>query len=381
MDPCLLATEPAHPLDTLTVVLADSVAASHAGRPSNDTERLLFRQLYPGLIRLNCNGEVRPDLAAGWSVDSTGRGWTFELRDGARLADGSALTAAILLASWRARWPEVRDVGVDSVTALDQRRLFVTLRDIPDASLQLFAEPVLSAIPPNHRLDLTGRLIVPRAGGGVLEFITSTRGDLRDELDAGADLVVTREPAVIDYAAQRPELQSFPLPWDRIYVLSQHHGAMPLQGDLMSESARRSLAEEAVRADARPSQRPFWGDSPCSTEISKQVTIPTAPRVVYLNEDPVARQLAERIVALAADSSRLAAQGLDAVGFAASRREGMDRAYIVSVPLRTISPCREAARLTGEGWITPLVDTRARAIVRRGSPALTVDWDGVVRLP
>ncbi len=293
-------------------------------------------------------------------MDSTGHRWTFVLPQG----------AGAVLAGWNARWRDLQDLGVDSAVAPDEKTLVVKLRRHPDDSLQLFAHPAFS----------TG-LMAPRSSPPFIEFVSSIRGDLRDELDAGADLVVTRDPAVIEYAAQRAELEIFPLPWNRTYVLAQRAGALPLGTGLHDESVRRSLAEEAVLADARPSQRPFWWDSPCTTMISTHVRVPTAPRLVYLQGDPVARQLAERIVALAPDSSRLTALEMDSAGFAAARAKGADRAYILSVPFRPISPCREAARLTQGYSITPLIDTRARAIVRRGSPPLTVDWDGTVRLP
>jgi hypothetical protein len=342
-DPCLLATGPAPPVDTFTVALAEPVEPLP----------------YPGLIRLDCRGEVRPDIATEWSVDSTGHAWTFVLPEG----------AGAVLAGWNARWPDLQALGVDSARALDEKTLVVKLRGHPDDSLRLFAHPAFS----------TGST-APHSSPPVVKFVTSIRGDLRDELDAGADLVVTRDPAVIEYAAQRAEFEIFPLPWSRTYVLAQRAGAPPLETELQDESVRRSLAEDAVRADAWPSQRPFWWDSPCSTMISPQVTIPTAPRVVYLQGDPVARQLAERIVALAPDSSRLTAFGMDSAGLTAARAKGADRAYIFSVPFRPISPCREAARLTRGYSITPLIDTRARAIVRRGSPLLAVEWDGTVRL-
>ena len=110
-----------------------------------------------------------------------------------------------------------------------------------------------------------------------------------------------------------------------------------------------------------------------------KVTVPTVSRVVYARDDEVARQLAERIIALAPRSA-LTAVGLDPPQFARARHNGEDRAYIVAVPLRPLSPCREAADLTSQGSVVPLIDTRARAIVRRGSPPLTVDWDGTVRV-
>jgi len=50
--------------------------------------------LFSGLVRLNGDLVVIPDLAANWTVSDDGRVYTFTLRDDARFADGRALTSA-----------------------------------------------------------------------------------------------------------------------------------------------------------------------------------------------------------------------------------------------------------------------------------------------
>jgi len=110
-----------------------------------------------------------------------------------------------------------------------------------------------------------------------------------------------------------------------------------------------------------------------------EVRIPTGSRIVYQQGDPVARQLAERLVAVADDRSPLSALAADPLRFAAGLMRGEDRGYIVALPLQSASPCRESAEWTVKGRLYPLIDTRQHAIVRRGSPALTVDWDGTPR--
>jgi hypothetical protein len=61
-------------------------------------------------------------------------------------------------------------------------------------------------------------------------------------------------------------------------------------------------------------------------------------------------------------------------------RSGTERGYVIGLPHETLAPCRELSRLPVGASIVPLIDTRAQAIVRRGSPDLTVDWDGTVRV-
>lgn len=205
-------------------------------------------------------------------------------------------------------------------------------------------------------------------------------GDLRDALDGGADLVLTRDPALLEYAAGRQDLRTFPLPWNRTYALLQRAGAPPVPLPFEEHSFRTSLARDAVRADARPSQAQPWWNGVCTAEQSNHSSQPTIPRLVYPGSDAVARQLAERISALAGDSLQLTAVGLEWNEFAAALRSGRDRGYVVALPLRPISPCREAMAWTAGHRVEPLIDTRAQVIVRNGAPALTIDWDGIPRI-
>ena len=309
------------------------------------------------LVRLDCIGQVRPGLATQWVGDSTGRRWIFTL---------PTLAAADVVSAWRDRSPAVRDLGIDSAVALDDRRLSVTLRGTPDSAPRLFADRAL-AIP------------AARSASGVHLRVASER-DPRDALDRGADLVVTRDPAVMDYVARRPEFTTFPLPWSRLYALVQPAGAMTIW-ELHADSVRRSLAEDVAQAEARPTELPFQWTGKCPrTERLWAVSPPIAPRIVYPRDDGVARGLAERIVALASDSVPLTAIGLGHAEFAVALRKQDDRGFVVGLARQAPAPCHELAQLPVGAHVHPIIETRARAIVRRGAPPLTVDWDGTVRV-
>ena len=369
-------------LDTFTIALAEPVDLSHAPNPINESERLVFRQLFETLVRLDCQGKLQPDLATSWHPDSTGRNWTFVIRDGARFPDGSSLTARSVRSDWHTRWSRLQAVGLDSVKVLDDRTLLVAMRDLRDSLPHLFADPLFSVTSQvNSSAASNGRIALPPGPTRpTLEIEASPRGDLRDALDAGGDLVVSGDPEVVDYAASRGEFEIFPLPWDRTYALLQHAGSEPLKANVSDSTIHQSLARDAVQTEARPARSPYWWNGPCAIYTSMHVTLPTAPRVVYLRTDVVARQLAERMVALAGDSPSLSAVGMDPSRFADALKHGGDRGYIVALPLRPVSPCRESAEWTSGAYLQPLIDTRARAIVRRGSPALSVEWDGTVRV-
>ncbi|HEX7336820.1 MAG TPA: hypothetical protein VF252_06385, partial [Gemmatimonadales bacterium] len=187
-------------------------------------------------------------------------------------------------------------------------------------------------------------------------------------------------PAVVDYAAGRPEFTTFPLPWSRLYALVQPAGAWPIW-ILGVDSVRRSLAEDVAQAEARPTELPFWWTGKCPLiELSWAVSPPISPRIVYPRDDRVARGLAERIVALARDSVPLTALGLGPAEFAVALANQHDRGFVVSLPRQAPAQCHELARLPVGAHVHPIIETRARAIVRRGAPPLTVDWDGTVRV-
>jgi len=57
-----------------------------------------------------------------------------------------------------------------------------------------------------------------------------------------------------------------------------------------------------------------------------------------------------------------------------------EAAYVVSQPRAPLIPCAEPVPWPADVTVVPLIDTRQHAILRRGAPPVTVDWDGTVRL-
>lgn len=228
----------------------------------------------------------------------------------------------------------------------------------------------------------------------------------RDALDAGVDLLVTDDPAVVSYAALRDDLLSVRLPWERVYVVLASEVAPPE----ISATRRLTLAElvaDAVRADARTAQPPFWWESSerCAAPVTTNhiAAAPRSSRVVYQSGDRVARGIAERLVALAGRRSRgedsvfgallpgLPRAGARATAIALSANElapalrvGDDLAYVLPLPRLAAARCDEFAKLiSAVPWlqsVIPLIDTRSVAIVRRDRVGLSVDADGSLRL-
>ena len=192
--------------------------------------------------------------------------------------------------------------------------------------------------------------------------------------------MVTRDPALVDYVARRPEFVALPLPWSRTYVLLQPPSGKPL--DMVTgEADRRSLARDAVSGNARAAEPPFWWNEVAACPAGRAPGSTTkSSRVVYIHGDEVAQGLAERIVALAGAGTRLRVAALNPAELASALQSGSERAYVIAVPRRTLARCREIAGWPLSASIVPLIDTRAHAIVRKGAPPLAVDWDGTVRV-
>jgi hypothetical protein len=419
---CALIGEPGEPI--ATVALGDRIDPANAPHPSNESERLLFRQLYETLVRVDCSGRIAPALAASWRLDADGRTWIVTLRENARFSDGTPVTAADVRASWsgggagglRPRTSRL----IQSIVPLDDRTLAITLRspraDVPLALAHTDLAVARSAADSRWPLGTrSGRIasenVAPDAiAASVITLerddLSSIRflvapGDPRDLLDAGVDLLLTRDPAALEYAATLSQFQSVPLAWQRTHVLVSP--GRTRTSPLLPEDARQVLADDAVRGEARGARGPFWWQMLPDCEVAHSPPgdrSSPAPRIVYDARDDAARDLAERFVGLVRASGPGAVPFLDALlpdrprrtfqratgltgeALALARQHGTDAGYILSIDSRPIDPCRELhVLMDGVRWldpdtIVPLVDTRLRAIVRRGRSGLTAEWDG-----
>lgn len=424
-DECALIAPDGDPI--ATVGLPDRIDPSNAPRPKNRSERLLFSQLYETLVRVDCMGRVRPGLAASWRLDEkSGTLWVVTLRENARFSDGTPVTAADVRAGWirdgiDRQFPTYVSRLVGEVDVVDDRTLNIQLSTFRIDAPVALAHPDLSVIrrvadspwplgTRSSRLmpgsDATGRggrseLTVIRNDLPPLRFLIAP-GDPRDLLDAGVDVLLTRDPATLDYAATLQHFQRLPLVWQRTHLFLT--AGRTLLSAALSDDARQALASDAVRGEARGAQGPFWFTTvQCHERPVAGIRPHTpTPRIVYDSTDAVARDLAERLVGLAGaagptattlldallpDRPRRAFQratGLTGAALTNARWEGTDAGYVVAVESRPLEPCHELDSLketvpwVGPSTIVPLVDTRQQAVVRRGRSGLTTDFDGSV---
>lgn len=415
--PCIVGSAQSA-ADTIRIALSGPVDPSHAPSPQTEAERMLFAQVYQTLLLVDCQGRFLPGLASSWSRHDA-RLWAVTLRPGLRFWDGAPVTAHHVVQSIRRRGDEagmLRDHGIAGATAQNDTTLVVLLAR-PHEDLRTLADPLFAVvrdtgqvwpvgtgryaiagerIPPFRAvpLDATAQDALP-----VLQFLPPR--DPRDALDIGADVLITSDPTALEYARANPSLETVPLPWDRTYVLLL---PAPMTGPPPADLGPR--VANAVRADARPAEGPFWwttatrcdadpGGAPASVAS-------TTARIAYPRDDPTATLLAQRLVALGAagalagalngvdPGSRLVAVGMDEAAFAGAVSTGREAGYVLPLPRQPLDPCvAHAAVFHRSPWlyaadpaphILPLIDTRRHAVLRRGRVSLRIGLDGTVYL-
>jgi len=342
------------------------------------------------LPRCSGGGPGAAVVRASWTRDDDG-----ELR-----ADAKLLVEAIAVLDDRALAVTLPRRGGDAPAALAHPDLAIA-RSTSDSPWALGTRS--SRIVPGDHVTAAGgatAIDVARDNLQTLRFLVAP-GDPRDLLDQGVDLLITRDPASLNYAATLQQFLSVPLAWQHTHVLLAPRRAR--SSPLLSEEARRALAYDAVRGEAQGARGPFWWQTPADCDVTLSPPsdqAPPAPRIVYDARDGAARDLAERFVGLARASGPAATMWLDALlpdrpmrtyqrvagltgeALASARRSGGDAGYVMSLDARPLDPCRDLHALVAAApWldpetIVPLVDTRLRAIVRRGRSGVTADWDG-----
>src|SRR2546425_9954773 len=101
--------------------------------------------IYEGLVTIDGNYDVAPQLAERWTISADGKTYTFHLRKGVKFHDGSPLTADDVVASverFRAQSPRKADLSmVAGARAVDNGTVEITLSQPSAAFVPLMAYP------------------------------------------------------------------------------------------------------------------------------------------------------------------------------------------------------------------------------------------------
>lgn len=145
-----------------------------------DIDRIVYNNIYEGLLKLDRNGDVVPGLAKALpEVSDDGLTWTFELREDVTFHDGSDLTAEDVVATMERNMtsdeipnPQYYD-AIESVSAVDEHTVQFTLSE-RDAKFQFDLARGDSVILP----DGGGEALQSEPNGtGPFQFVEWVRGD------------------------------------------------------------------------------------------------------------------------------------------------------------------------------------------------------------
>ncbi|HKW14426.1 MAG TPA: hypothetical protein VJS69_08075 [Candidatus Krumholzibacteria bacterium] len=425
--PCETRVPAVHPADTLTVVVSDEIDFSHAPWPQNRAEQFVFGHLYETLVTVDCHNIVQPRIAKSWKKASDG--WYIEIDEDAHFWDDKPVTAYDVKESFG-------PAPMFPVDTVDETHLIVHGQlDIPD--IRFLALPMFAIVKRprgNGRMIGTGpwELVADNSRADevaihptaialpVIRFMHAAPAEAMNLVAGQADAMITDDPAVIDYAQGRRQNAVVPLAWDNTYVLLSRQRCARMLGvdgqalPVISAATCDALARDAVTIDARggsalltegdPHGCGAWAIDPA---LFGDRTPPKAV-VMFATEDLTSRELAERIVALAAMDTMKSADArnirraipdavpgmravpvsADELAVSAERFEGKEAIYILCVSRDRTFPCVANYFSKQVPWIRsrfsevalPLIETRAHFIAMSDRISYVDDGHGTLRI-
>ena len=133
-------------------------------RNTSVAELSYMAHIFPGILQYDTTTwvDIAPDLAVSWEVDSTGKAYTFKVREGATYSDGTPVTAEDMAYSLNRMIERPNDIAMprsgcirgfmENAHAIGPANLQVNLKDPAVGFLGCVASPWIS-IPPKFILE------------------------------------------------------------------------------------------------------------------------------------------------------------------------------------------------------------------------------------
>jgi peptide/nickel transport system substrate-binding protein len=335
-------------------------------------DRDLVALAFGGLVKLGPNEAMIPDLASRWTVDETGKSWTFTLRPDARWHDGEPVTAADVVFTVNVlRDPTYTGPGAGSwrevtAEAVDSRTVRFDLTTALGGFLQLATQ----AIAPAHLLgsvpieslpeDSFGRTPIG-SGPFVIVELDDDHAVLEPAASASLPGTTPTQPAVVP--AEPTDALATPGPTKRPAIAMPQLSRLELR--FFADPAAMAAAFENGELDAVSGLSTAEAADLTSTDGARSLRYPgTTLTTVILNLRPAHPELRDPTVRAAL----LAA--IDRPGLVESVYHGLARqaespipptswAFDSTVNPPTVpDPVTAANALTKAGWTK--VDDRLR---------------------
>ena len=143
-------------------------------------DRVVYANIFEGLVKVDSNGGFLPGLANGWQVSADGRVYTFNLRKGVVFHNGEAFDSNV--AKWnleRAAVPENGNPhpdyfnGIETIETPDSHTLVIRLKTVDALFIAHMAEGDAVMLPMAGHAEARSTPI----GTGPFKFVKWVRGD------------------------------------------------------------------------------------------------------------------------------------------------------------------------------------------------------------
>ena len=143
-------------------------------------DRVVYSNIYEGLIKVNSNGEFVPGLATKWDVSPDGKGYTFRLRKGVSFHNGEPFNAQV--AKWNIERAMAEGTvnphpeffrGIDKIETPDDYTLILALKEVDALFIAHMAEGDAVMLPMKGYENAASEPI----GTGPFKFVKWIRGD------------------------------------------------------------------------------------------------------------------------------------------------------------------------------------------------------------
>ncbi len=120
-------------------------------------DRVVFSNIYEGLIKVNSNGDFIPGLATSWDVSADGLTYTFQLRKGVKFHNGESFDAPV------AKWNLERAMGEKTINPHPEYFRGINKIEIPDSHTLILVLAKVDALFIAHMAE-GDAVMLPMAG-------------------------------------------------------------------------------------------------------------------------------------------------------------------------------------------------------------------------